>query len=323
MERRIGEGGYGRVYKGRYSFRPNSPLHSLLSKSVPPTLPSQTTATLSSSQSIVNTQSSPSLNEGNVPVAVKVFRSGGMTHRLIRHQKSAEVFVRLQKQQKALIRDFNGEVNILSKLRHPNVTLMFGVVQFPLYCIVTEYVPCGSLFDLLHRHKRALSVPQLVRMAKEIACALSYLHSKHIVHCDLKSSNILLSETGCVKLCDFGLAINLVNDCSNPRSEKTGKRLFVDDERPIYCGCIGTHQWMAPEVMRGEAMTKAADVYSFGVILYEMITRRIPYFSENDLGNNFISILRYAHKSHRRLVGIRRFRPSPRESTPVRRERRA
>eukprot|EP00923_Selenidium_pygospionis_P040319 GHVN01069709.1.p1 GENE.GHVN01069709.1~~GHVN01069709.1.p1 ORF type:complete len:1202 (+),score=273.20 GHVN01069709.1:504-3608(+) len=189
-----------------------------------------------------------------IPVAVKIFRRKKNSDK---HASEASV-----------ARDFYSELQVLSRLRHPNVTLMFGVVLSPSYAIVTEYVRCGSLFDMLHRYHNKLTLPQVVRLAKEIAYGMAYLHTNGVLHCDLKSSNILLTPSGSVKICDFGLAT--VCDDDSERNKATSGL-------PQMLGCVGTHHWMAPEVLRGEGFTMASDVYSFGMILWEMLTREIPY----------------------------------------------
>jgi len=92
-----------------------------------------------------------------------------------------------------------------------------------------------------------------------MALAIQYLHTKNILHCDLKSQNILLTEDWQVKICDFGLA--------------RYKDKFKRDNH----GKVGTPHWMAPEILRNEKYTEAADVYSFGVILWELVTCEIPH----------------------------------------------
>ncbi len=89
------------------------------------------------------------------------------------------------------------------------------------------------------------------------------MHSQGVLHCDLKSSNILISKSWQVKICDFGLAFTC------PPSSLALARV------PL--GCIGTHHWTAPEVLRGEEFSRSADVYSFGAIVWEMVHRRVPY----------------------------------------------
>ncbi|KAF4655462.1 hypothetical protein FOL47_009422 [Perkinsus chesapeaki] len=190
-------------------------------------------------------------------------------------------------------KDFWSELNTLARLRHPNITLLLGISLTPRYSLLTEYVPCGSLFDLLHRshpgNKNSTttheiggwSLPRVVSIAREICLGMSYLHSHGVLHCDLKSSNILISENWEVKICDFGLSF------------MTGES-NRDAKLPL--GCVGTHHWMAPEILRGEEYSQAADVYSFGMILWEMVYRMIPYAHLSAL--QVIGIVGYGHRIH-------------------------
>jgi serine/threonine protein kinase len=125
--------------------------------------------------------------------------------------------------------------------------------------MVTEFVSRGSLFEILHQRRQHLDDYRILAIAKQIAMALLYLHSRKILHCDLKSQNVLLAEDWAVKLCDFGLA--------------RYKERFVRENH----GKIGTPHWMAPEILRGEPYMEASDVYSFGVVLWEMLTGEIPF----------------------------------------------
>ena len=92
-----------------------------------------------------------------------------------------------------------------------------------------------------------------------MAIALLYLHARELFHCDLKSQNVLINDDWTVKLCDFGLS-------------RYQSKFDADNH-----GKIGTPHWMAPEILRGEKYSRAADVYSFGVIMWEMLTSDIPF----------------------------------------------
>lgn len=168
---------------------------------------------------------------------------------------------------KKSIIDFIKEIEIVNQMRHPNIIFYMGVTfdEENHYYMVTELSSRGSIFDLLHsnhsgsRGKVLLEDSKIFKIIKEMALAIQYLHTKKILHCDLKSQNILLTEDWTVKICDFGLA---------RYQEK-----FVRDNN----GKVGTPHWMAPEILRGEKYTEAADVYSFGVILWELVTGDIPH----------------------------------------------
>ena len=162
---------------------------------------------------------------------------------------------------KKALKDFIKEIEMLHQLRHPNVVLYMGVSldHQSYFYMITEFVNKGSLFDLLHQRKLVLDDAKIVKVAKQIAMALLYLHKRQLFHCDLKSQNVLITDDWTVKLCDFGLS-------------RYQEKFDADNH-----GKIGTPHWMAPEILRGEKYTSAADVYSFGVILWEMLTLDIPF----------------------------------------------
>ncbi|KAL2610801.1 hypothetical protein R1flu_022493 [Riccia fluitans] len=167
-----------------------------------------------------------------------------------------------------LLEDFKKEVAIMKRLRHPNVLLFMGAVTSPEHLsIVTEFLPRGSLFRLLHRNTQGLDWKRRLKMALDVARGLNYLHhtTPPIVHRDLKSSNLLVDKNWTVKVGDFGLS-RLKH--STYLSAKSGR---------------GTPQWMAPEVLRNEASTERSDVYSFGVILWELATEEIPWNGLNPM----------------------------------------
>ncbi|EGR33770.1 kinase domain protein, partial [Ichthyophthirius multifiliis] len=137
-------------------------------------------------------------------------------------------------------------------------------IQNSQYYMITEYLNEGSLFDHLHCLNTDFSQTQIIRILEDIALGMRYLHGIKVMHCDLKSSNVLIDENWNVKLCDFGLS--RIKSKLN-KQKKQQKETFL----------IGTPQWMAPEVMRREPYQEHSDVYSFGMILWEMINKQIPY----------------------------------------------
>ncbi|TYH81285.1 hypothetical protein ES332_D03G189100v1 [Gossypium tomentosum] len=164
--------------------------------------------------------------------------------------------------------DYKKEIDIMRKLRHPNVLLFMGAVYSQeRLAIVTEFLPRGSLFKALHKNNQALDVKRRMRMALDVARGMNYLHHRNppIVHRDLKSSNLLVDRNLNVKVGDFGLS-----------RWKNGTFLTTKSGR-------GTPQWMAPEVLRNEPSNEKSDVFSFGVILWELMTVSIPWNNLNSL----------------------------------------
>ena len=109
----------------------------------------------------------------------------------------------------------------------------------------------GSLFDHLHKKSKKFDDNQIIEISLDIALGMNYLHGQKILHCDLKSSNILLDERFNVKLGDFGL--------SKTKRKFHGRKNFKR---------VGTPHWMAPEIMREEEYDEYSDVYSYGMILW-------------------------------------------------------
>ncbi|XP_057478371.1 probable serine/threonine-protein kinase SIS8 [Actinidia eriantha] len=163
---------------------------------------------------------------------------------------------------------FKSEVEIMLRLRHPNVVLFMGAVTHPPnLSILTEYLPRGSLYKLLHRPNNQLDDKRRVRMALDVARGMNYLHTSHptIVHRDLKTPNLLVDKNWVVKVSDFGLS-------------RMQHHTFLSSK-----SIAGTPEWMAPEVLRNEPSNEKSDVYSFGVILWELATLRVPWTGMNSM----------------------------------------
>nr|VDC73149.1 unnamed protein product [Brassica rapa] len=190
-------------------------------------------------------------------VAVKVFS---------KQEYSKEIIQSFR--QEVLLVVYAGMVSLMRRLRHPNVLLFMGAVTSPpRLCIVSEFLPRGSLFRLLQRNTSKLDWRRRINMAMDIARGMNYLHhcSPPIIHRDLKSSNLLVDKNWTVKVADFGLS-RIKHETY--LTSKSGK---------------GTPQWMAPEVLRNESADEKSDIYSFGVVLWELATEKIPWETLNSM----------------------------------------
>jgi serine/threonine-protein kinase len=159
---------------------------------------------------------------------------------------------------------FTREREILARLAHPNIARLLdaGVSGDGLPYLALEYVDGTPITDYCREHHIALE--RRLHMFRQICEAVSHAHANLIVHRDLKPSNILVTPAGEVRLLDFGIAKLLDGETPAPEQTGTGMRAF-------------TLHYAAPEQIRGEPVTTMTDVYSLGVVLYELLTDRKPY----------------------------------------------
>lgn len=156
-------------------------------------------------------------------------------------------------------REFAQEVYIMRKIRHKNVVQFIGACTHPpSLFIVTEFMSGGSLYDFLHKQKGVFKLPTLLRVAIDICKGMNYLHQNDIIHRDLKTANILMDENEVVKVADFGVA-------------------RVITQSGVMTAETGTYRWMAPEVIEHKPYDHKADVFSFAVMIWELLTGKLPY----------------------------------------------
>ncbi|CAK9153933.1 unnamed protein product [Ilex paraguariensis] len=156
-------------------------------------------------------------------------------------------------------REFAQEVYIMRKVRHKNVVQFIGAcTKPPSLCIVTEYMSGGSVYDYLHKQKGTFRLPSLLKVAIDISKGMNYLHQNNIIHRDLKAANLLMDENEVVKVADFGVA-------------------RVKAQTGVMTAETGTYRWMAPEVIEHKPYDHKADVFSFGIVLWELLTGKLPY----------------------------------------------
>lgn len=162
---------------------------------------------------------------------------------------------------------FKREVEILIKAKDPFLLDLIGFTSKPPYSILTSYMQCGSLWDMIHNHPGTINGTQKTNIALGIAHAMRKLHAKNIIHRDLKSPNILLDDKVLPKVADFGL----------------GRFVSEDANEKYMTKCVGTPIWMAPEQIKSDNYDKSVDVYAYGMILYEMFTEVVPFKGYSDV----------------------------------------
>src|SRR5690606_31386260 len=169
-----------------------------------------------------------------------------------------------EEQQRVRKRLFFNEAHLAGMLQHPNILPIFDAGEEDGKCyIVMEYVRGGQPLSAFCQPQNLLPVQKIVEIVFKCAKALDYAHRKGVVHRDIKPSNILMTADGDVRIVDFGIA-------HNPVAELT----------PM-AGMVGSPSYMAPEQMREEQVTNQTDIYALGVLMYELLTGKRPYYGEN------------------------------------------
>ena len=155
---------------------------------------------------------------------------------------------------------FNREANATTKLTHPNIVDIYDVGEDDgEHYIVMEYIKGYTLKQLLQR-RGAIAPREAVWMIKQLALALMEAHKNGLVHRDVKSQNVLIKDDGTIKLADFGIAI------LNNSLQLTSKD-----------SVLGSVHYLAPELAKGGSATMKSDIYSLGIVLYELLTGDVPY----------------------------------------------
>ncbi|XP_042413886.1 serine/threonine-protein kinase STY46-like isoform X5 [Zingiber officinale] len=159
----------------------------------------------------------------------------------------------------SLLQEFQQEVFILKNVQHENVVRFVGAcTKPPQLCIVTEYMQGGNLYDYLHKQHNILELSMLLKISIDVCKGMEYLHNNNIVHRDLKTANLLIDSNFVVKVADFGVA-------------------RIQNQGGVMTAETGTYRWMAPEVINHLPYDEKADVFSFGIVLWELTTSKIPY----------------------------------------------
>lgn len=164
------------------------------------------------------------------------------------------------------IKLFINESTALSLLSHPNIVMVYNTaITNSIKYFVMEYVEGITLKSHIE-HRGALPEREILYYASQILSALDYIHSKSIIHCDIKPQNIILLQNGNIKVADFGISrVSSILDSENEKSDTA----------------IGTVYYISPEQAKGKLPGKESDIYSLGVMLYELATGTLPFRHEN------------------------------------------
>jgi len=165
--------------------------------------------------------------------------------------------------------EFSREIEIISKFQHPNIVKYYGAsFIYGDYFIVFEYVKLGNLSEVIHSDNKNIDWPLILRINLDISCGMQFLHDNNIIHRDLKPDNILVESItfGDPVLCK-------VSDFGHSREKSI-------DMTPA----IGTRAYSAPEILiPNKKYNEKIDVYSFGIIMWQVYTREKPYMDEKDI----------------------------------------
>lgn len=207
---------------------------------------------------------------GNYKVTDKIGEGGmGSVFRGIDIMLEREVAIKMLRpelsRQPHIVERFRSEAVTLAKLNHPNVATLYGFIrQGEDFFMVMEYMR-GETLDSVIGKSGAIPCDRAVALFAQALEGIDHAHKMGIVHRDIKPANMMLTETGSIKVMDFGIARVLGTD----RLTKTGH-------------LIGTVEYMSPEQVRGEETDARSDIYSLGILLYEMLTGRVPFNSSSE-----------------------------------------
>jgi len=162
------------------------------------------------------------------------------------------------------VKRFNREAKAVTSLSHPNIVSIYDVEnEGEFYYLILEYVEGMTLKDYMIKNPR-IPIETIVHIAKQIAAGLSHAHQNGIIHRDIKPQNILMNENLTCKITDFGIA-----------------RAYGDTTLTQTNQMLGTVYYLSPEQARGNVATAQSDIYSLGILIFEMITGQIPFKGES------------------------------------------
>ncbi len=206
--------------------------------------------------------------------------SGGMgevyhaRHRAMQRDAALKVLLPSLAEDAEFIQRLHREAKAVAALRHPHIVEIYDAnVETEPYYLAMEYLPGGSLqgqLTQLRQKGQRMSIPDALSITRQMASALDYAHNKGFIHRDIKPSNVLIAEDGRYVLTDFGIA-----------ASQQGTKLTKTSVS------MGTPEYMSPEQAQGLALDRRSDLYSLGVMLYEMLSGTVPFTADTPLGVAF------------------------------------
>jgi eukaryotic-like serine/threonine-protein kinase len=201
---------------------------------------------------------------------IKLIGGGGMANVYLAHDMilDREVAIKMLRMdfanEEEFIKRFQREAQSATSLVHPNIVSIYDVgEEDDLYYIVMEYVQGMTLKQYIQQHS-PVGVEQALEIMKQLTLAISHAHQNHIVHRDIKPHNILVDEEGTVKITDFGIAMAL-------------SATSITQTNSV----LGSVHYLSPEQARGGMATKKSDIYSLGIVMFELLTGRLPFSGES------------------------------------------
>ncbi|MGM0827133.1 MAG: Stk1 family PASTA domain-containing Ser/Thr kinase [Bacillota bacterium] len=201
---------------------------------------------------------------------IKLIGGGGMANVYLAHDVilDREVAIKMLRidfaNEEEFIKRFQREAQSATSLTHPNIVSIYDVgEEDDLYYIVMEYVHGMTLKQYIQQHS-PVHVDKALDIMKQLTLAMSHAHQNHIVHRDIKPHNILLDEEGNVKITDFGIAMAL-------------SATSITQTNSV----LGSVHYLSPEQARGGMATKKSDIYSLGIVMFELLTGRLPFSGES------------------------------------------
>lgn len=214
---------------------------------------------------------------GNRYNIIEKVGTGGMAYVYKAEDKILKRLVAIKVLKEQFIEDqefskkFEIEAQSAARLSHPNIVNVYDVGTDRIddriiHYIVMEYINGRTLKDLI-REKGKLSTTEAVSYSKQIASALDLAHRNGIIHRDIKPQNIMINDEGMVKVTDFGIA-----------------RISSSATITYTSSILGTVHYISPEQAKGSFIDYKSDIYSLGIVMYEMLTGRVPFDAENSVG---------------------------------------